>query len=259
MNTPANPSEPRPDEQADTAGASPVKSILKGLILLLVLVGGLAVIYLTPLRGYLTEVHRVSERLKHAGVAAPIVFVLAVAVLVAIGCPRLLLCPIGGLTFGFFWGLLWTQLGTILGFYATFLFVHWTGREFVLRKWPRLARFRPVVGRRGWLTVILVRQMPIGGFYINILLGLTPLRHSHFFLGTAIGILPEAIPATLIGSSASELSLGKSIAYVLIAVLCLVCVWILFGWFVRSSKLPAARFVRDAIRRAKEKQDGPEG
>ena len=73
-----------------------------------------------------------------------------------------------------------------------FLFVRWGGRDFVLCHWPRVGRLR---GRfhshSAALLVFAVRQLPISGLIINFLLGLSPIRHRHFLLGTAFGILPE--------------------------------------------------------------------
>jgi uncharacterized membrane protein YdjX (TVP38/TMEM64 family) len=157
-----------------------------------------------------------------------------VAVLVAVGVPRLLLCPIGGMAFGFWQGLLWAQLGTMLGYYATFLFVRWSGRDFILRKWPRLNRYTRFSRKNGMISVLLIRQLPITGFYINLLLGLIPLSHADFLLGTVIGILPAAVPATLVGSGASAFSSGESKLYTLLAIAAGIALWFLAGRLLGS-------------------------
>ena len=203
--------------------------VVKGVILLALLSAALAVVYFTPLKQFLTEGRHISERLQSAGWAAPAIFVVSVALLVAVGCPRLLLCPIGGMAFGFAWGLLWAQVGTLIGSYATFVFVQWGGRDFAMRKWPKLERLSHRVTRKGILQVMLVRQLPVGGVYINIMLGLTPLRHRDFLIGTLLGIMPEAIPATLIGAGATQTSFYKSLPYIVIAV----CVFMIVGLWVR--------------------------
>jgi len=143
------------------------------------------------------------------------------------------LCPIGGMAFGFWQGLLWAQLGTMLGYYATFLFVRWSGRDFILRKWPRLSHYTKFSREKGMISVLLIRLLPITGFYINLMLGLIPLSHADFLLGTVIGILPAAVPATLIGSGATAFSTGESKLYTLLAIAAGLAFWLLAGRILR--------------------------
>jgi len=213
----------------------------KAAIVLAVLLAALAVVYLTPLRTALSDVQEISLRLQAMGWSAAVPFTGGVAVLAAIGCPRLLLCPIGGMAFGFWWGLVWTQVGTMIGFYAMFLFVRWGGSEFAAKRWPKLDSLAHRVGRGGVLTVLLVRQMPVAGFYLNVLLGLMPLRHRHFLAGTFLGILPEAIPLTLLGAGASEGSFGKVVAYVVTAVVCFAAGGLGLRRLLKRSSLTEAR------------------
>jgi len=175
-----------------------------------------------------------SERLHGFGWAAPAIFVPSVALLVAVGVPRLLLCPIAGMAFGLFWGLVWTQAGTMLGYYATFLVVRAFGQDWVLQKWPRLKQFTRISRRNGIVTVLVIRQLPIAGFYVNYLLGLLPLSHRDFLVGTAVGILPEAIPATMVGSNALYISTNEGILYSVIVVAVFIVVWTVSGRLLRS-------------------------
>jgi uncharacterized membrane protein YdjX (TVP38/TMEM64 family) len=160
--------------------------------------------------------------------------------LVAAGMPRLLFCPIGGLAFGFWYGLLWTQVATLGGYYALFLFVRWGGGDFVLRHWPRVGRLKEHFhGHSAVLVVFAVRQLPISGLFINFLLGLSPIRHRHFLLGTAFGILPEAIPFTLVASGMFKLTGRNTPLYIAAGVGFLLLVCMALWYFSRHSKLLA--------------------
>jgi uncharacterized membrane protein YdjX (TVP38/TMEM64 family) len=222
-------------------------------VLLAVLLACLAAVYLTPLRQVLQQVNEINTKLHELGLMGPFAFVLGVAFLVAIGCPRLLLCPIGGLAFGFWEGFLWSQTGTILGFYAAFLFVRWGGQEIVRKRYPKTDHLARVFEESGFSAVLMLRLMPVAGFFVNIILGLTRLKHRDFFLGTLLGITPEAIPATLIGSGAAQSSLSMSARYVSIAILCLISVWVFLGWYVRFSKSKTADTLRKNISYATKK------
>ena len=200
----------------------------------ILLIGGSVLIFCLPqFREQFGRIHEISSYLVSMGWAAPLIFIPAVAVLVAVGVPRLLLCPIGGMAFGFWQGLLWAQLGTMLGYYATFLFVRWSGRDFILRTWPRLSRYTKFSRKKGMISVLLIRLLPITGFYINLMLGLIPLSHADFLLGTVIGILPAAVPATLIGSGATAFSTGESKLYTLLAIAAGLAFWLLAGRLLR--------------------------
>lgn len=226
--------------------------LLRALLLLLVLTGCLAVVYFTPLRDLLKRAPEISDYLKTLGWRAPVLFTAAVAVLTAVGVPRLLLCPIAGMAFLFYWGLLWSQIGTLMGFYATFLFVRWGGKAWIMRRWPRLDRLAHAVRGRGFTSVFLVRQLPLGGIYINILLGLTHVRHRDFLLGTLLGILPEAIPAVLLGASAKQVAIERIFIYFLIAVALFMLVALGVRHYLKRSQAPTAVLVREALNHKKE-------
>lgn len=212
----------------------------KPLILLLGLAIAMAVVYVTPIRGALGNVERVKSWLHSLGWMGPVVWMGIVFPLVAAGMPRLLFCPIGGLAFGFWYGLLWTQLSTLAGYYALFLFVRWGGQGFVLRHWPRMARLKDhLQGHSAAMMVFAVRQLPISGLLINFLLGLSPLRHRHFLLGTALGILPEAVPFTLVGSGLFEWTRRSTPFYTLAGIGLFFLISASVWYFTRHSRLLA--------------------
>ena len=252
--TPPAPEEPAPLPKNASAGekASFKRYLVKGLLFLAFLLAAQTILFFTPLRDVLHHIQEMSDRLQAMGWTAPLLFVPGVACLVLVGVPRLLLCPIGGMAFGFFPGLLWTQVGTIIGFYVTFLFVRWTGRDLFRRRRSTEGRPEPKKMARffeqgGILAVFLVRQMPLAGFYTNILLGFSPVKHRDFLVGTLFGILPEAVPATLIGAGILSVSPEECTRYILAAVAGLVVVWTGLGWYVRTSRSPAAVRIRAAF------------
>ena len=212
----------------------------KPLLMLLVVAAVFALAYLTPARMYFADIQTVKRWLISLGWMGPAAWMAIVFTLVAAGMPRLLFCPIGGLAFGFWHGLLWTQVATLVGYYALFLFVRWGGRDFVLRHCPRVGRFNGHFhGHSAALLVFAIRQLPISGLIINFLMGLSPIRHRHFLLGTAFGILPEAIPFTLVASGMVKLTSQNTPLYIAAAVAVLLLVCAALWYFSRHSKLLA--------------------
>ncbi len=210
----------------------------KPLIMLALVAAAFALVYFTPARGYFGNIQVVKFWLLSLGWVGPAVWMGIVFVLVAAGMPRLLFCPIGGLAFGFWYGLLWTQVATLAGYYVLFLFVRWGGQDFVLRHWPRVGQLRKRFhGHSAALVVFTVRQLPISGLIINFLLGLSPVRHSHFLIGTAFGILPAAIPFTLVASGMFKLTGRNTPLYMAAAVGIFLLVCTLLWYFSRRVKL----------------------
>lgn len=188
-----------------------------------------AALWFTPLREHLGKVREIKETLHGFGPLGRWVFAAGVALLVAFGVPRLLFCPIGGMAFGFAEGLAWTQAATLLGYYATFLFVRWGGRARVLRRHPGIAHAHEVLGMHPMINLFLIRQLPISGLLVNLFMGVTRIRHRHFLLGTLFGLLPEAIPLTLVGSSAGKFDPRLTLAYISVGVAALLLV-VLGSW-----------------------------
>ncbi|NJD08342.1 MAG: TVP38/TMEM64 family protein [Methylococcaceae bacterium] len=197
---------------------APSKStgIVSGTVFLAVIALG-AVAYLTPLRTWLAEGELIKQELTQLGIWAPLVFTIAAALLTAIGMPRLLLCSLGGLAFGFASGLLWTEVATVLGSYATFVFVRQRGSDYALTRFPRLQGFSRQLETKGIMAVILLRQLPMNGFYNNVFLGLTPVSHRDFLIGSLVGYLPLGLTACLIGAGLLQPDFSKSMQYLLLA------------------------------------------
>jgi len=228
----------------------------KPLIMLTVVVAAFALVYFTPAQKYFSDVQSVKYWLLSLGWVGPAVWMGIVYALVASGMPRLLFCPIGGLAFGFWYGLLWTQVATLGGYYTLFLFVRWGGQDFILRHWPRVGRFKEHFhGHSGALLVFAVRQLPISGLIINFLLALSPIRHRHFLIGTIFGILPQAIPFTLVASGMFKLTGRNTPLYVAAAVGLLLLICAALWYFMRHSKLLVE--LRDEIGAASERTGAP--
>ncbi len=202
-------------------------------VLLIVL---LSVVYLSPLRGYLGRLQEIRDTIRSFGVMAPVVLTLSIAGLVAIGFPRLVFCALAGMAMGFWWGLLWAQLGTLIGNYGLFLVARTGGGDWVRRYLAKRGRLAGLIREGGAVGVILARQLPVPGMLVNLAFGLLSIRHRDFLLGTLLGQLPEAIPCTLIGAGAVKASLGKSVGLIGLAVALAILVWVGLHWWVRRRR-----------------------
>jgi uncharacterized membrane protein YdjX (TVP38/TMEM64 family) len=202
----------------EKAQARSAHAALKIALLAAFVVGCVLLAHEPAVRDALTQWWPAGEDTAQQGWAAGLVFTGVVAVLVAVGVPRLALWSLAGVTFGLARGLLFAEAGTLLGSYAIFCFVRWAGRDVILRKWPVLDRYGQRLGRGGWAAVCLARIMPISSLVVNATLALTPVTHREFLLASAVGFLPEGVPAVLLGAAGRKLGQGlitRSIAYIL--------------------------------------------
>ena len=214
----------------------------------LVICALLAVAELSPLRSYLERWREVSEDLRSLGALAPLVVLAAVAVLVGVGFPRWPFCVIAGAALGFWSGLLWAQLGTLLGNYAVFLLVRLGSKDWALRYLSHRVKLHSVIRQEGISGVILARQMPLPGLLINLACGLVPLRQQDYLVGTMLGQLPLAIPCTLIGAGILQASFRKSLAVIGLAVAAAVLAWMGLRLLLRTQSPatdPALKVLRE--------------
>lgn len=208
--------------------------------LLIAVIGCSLLIYSLPLKDVLNRSHEIKSWLAVTGYAAPAVFTLAAALLTAIGMPRLLLCSLAGVVFGFTWGFVLSHFGTVLGAYMTFIFARWSGREFVQKKFPRIIALSQATQARGWRSVLFMRQLPISGLYNDILLGVSTVSHWDFWIGSALGFLPLGVTATLIGAGAIQADLSHLAQYVGIAAGAFLLLTLSLKWILaqRQGKSP---------------------
>jgi len=218
-------------------------------VMAVVLAGALVAFYFSPARAWLADHHAVRRTLDSLGVWSYPACVIGVAVLVICGAPRLLLAAIGAMALGFWWGLLLTQFGALLGYYAVFCFVRWGGRDWVLRRWPALCRLADRLQRHGVAGVFLVRLVPVHGSLTNLCLGLSNVKHRQFLVGSALGLLPEAVPVALVGAGLVRGSVMDALPYLAAAAIASAVLWVAGAYVIRAVRRSRAGelLVSDAV------------
>ncbi len=102
-------------------------------------------------------------------------------------------------------------IGNVLGAVAAFYIGRYLFREYlsdkVLPKYPRVKEFDQKIAKKGMLTVIAIRLIPVFPFnIINYLLGITCVRAKDYILGTAIGLIPGTAAFVVLGKGLGALS-----------------------------------------------------
>jgi len=202
----------------EEAGRSLSKENRKVLLLVLVVGSFMTCANFTPMRAWITNVQTWKGYVSEMGWKADGMFCLACAASVLIGIPRLPLCAAAGLIFGFAEGLSISLLGSTVGSYGAFVMSRHGARGAVsarIENWPWLVRMleKPSFGRVFW-----VRQLMVPGIVLNVLLGVTTVKHSVFLIGTLLGHLPLNITFSLVGSGLGKDSLSETLTQLLAAI-----------------------------------------
>ena len=203
------------------------------ILLCVVLVAAVAIVQLSPVGALVRDVERVRAAMGRMGAWAYPACLVGSAVLIGCGFPRLVLCGVASAVLGVGWGLGLTQGGALLGYYAVFCFVRWGGGEWVIQRRPRLRAVANTIQDQGVAGVVLARQIPLHGTLINLCLGLSRVKHRHFLIGTAIGLLPEAVPVALVGAGLVKGSMKDSVGMIGLAALVMCGVWLTGAYLLR--------------------------
>lgn len=205
--------------EAETDPRKEAKKLLYWAVGVSILVGAL---HFTPLKQWLADAQNLKTKIDGYGWRAHMCFMLASALGIALGVPRLALCGLGGMLFGFCEGFLVSQFAGVIGAYGAFLLTRfWGPREWVRQKLAQSERIRAVLGKPTVGTIFVTRQLPVPGMVPNVLLGVLETGHLTFLAGTFLGYLPSNIPVALFGSSMGKESLGKAISQVSLSMLAL--------------------------------------
>lgn len=198
------------------AAATQGKKKLLGLALavtLFIILG-----HYTPLRAWMLNVQAWKSYIRDVGPLAHVGFVFACAVAVMAGIPRLPLCGMAGLAFGFSKGLILSLSGSVLGSYLVFLLTRVGFKNTKIHKAKESRWLKELLAKPTLMRVFWMRQLMLPGVALNVLLGISGVSHHLFLLGTLIGYLPLNVTMTLVGSGLGKNALTESVTQILLAV-----------------------------------------
>lgn len=144
----------------------------------------------------------IDSQVRGRGLAGELLFVGVGALVTAVGFPRLVVAFLGGYAFGAMLGTTLAVAATVGGCVATFAYARLLGRELVAHRYPqRIQRADLFLRDNPLLMAVVVRSMPVGNNLLTTLIaGVTSVRPLPFFVGSAIGYIPQNAAFALAGS-----------------------------------------------------------
>ncbi len=179
---------------------------------------------------------------------APLVVLLAYTPACAVLFPRPLITLLGVAAFGPWHGFAYAMTGILIACGITYAVGMKMHRHTVRRlARGRLNRLSQVMRRRGVLAMAAVRLVPLAPFaVVNVVAGAIHLRPRDFMLGSALGVLPGTLVATVFGDQLiSGLKDPRSIDLWLVVALViamLAATWLMRRWlFSKTSDIHGSR------------------
>jgi len=173
-----------------------------------IILRGLLVIVALVVVGYLLQdvldQQWVDARIRDRGVAGELLFVLVCSLLGSIGLSRQVVAFLGGYAFGLTRGFTLAMLAVVVACIITFTVSRFLLRSFLWQHFS--ARIRQVDGflhDNTFTMAVLIRLLPLGSnWMVNIAAGVSGVRSLPFFLGSALGYVPQMLIFALVGSGA---------------------------------------------------------
>ena len=181
------------------------KAKIKGLLLVLFLVGVIILFRLTPLKEIITP-ERIKSMIAGFGPWAPVFFIVSYATGVCLFLPALLFTTVGAVHFGPYWGFLYNEIGALLGAAIAFNFSRFLGRDFAAGLiGARLQKYDNNIARNGFATVLYLRLIFFPFTPLNFGMALTSISFKDFFLGTLFGIMAGGFVLTFFIANLAEI------------------------------------------------------
>jgi len=146
------------------------------------------------------------QAIEDAGALAPVVFIVAYAILTILLFPGIIPAVAAGAVFGVLAGTVLSLVGATIGAVGAFLLGRKLGRKDVERvAGRRMRRLDGWIGRRGFMAVLYARLLPVAPFNVlNYVAGVTSVGTRDYVLATAIGMVPGTFLHVALGSTLSD-------------------------------------------------------
>ena len=175
-----------------------VRFIFRGLLVMVILV------LITWLLKDVLDQDWIDAQVRANGVAGVLLFVLVCCLLGSIGLSRQVIAFLGGYAFGFSQGFLLSMVAVVGACITTFYIARLLLRTYLEKQFSaRIQQVDSFLRENTFTMALLVRLLPLGSnWMINIAAGVSSVKKLPFFLGSALGYIPQMLVFSLVGSGA---------------------------------------------------------
>jgi len=170
--------------------------IFRGLLVMVILV------LITWLLKDVLDQGWVDTQVRDKGAAGVLLFVLVCCLLGSVGLSRQVIAFLGGYAFGFSQGVMLSMVAVVAACITTFYVSRTLLRAYLENRFSaRIQQIDAFLHENTFTMALLVRLLPLGSnWMINIAAGGSSVRKYPFFLGSALGYIPQMLIFSLLGS-----------------------------------------------------------
>jgi uncharacterized membrane protein YdjX (TVP38/TMEM64 family) len=164
----------------------------------------------------------IDRDIRNSGWQGALYFAAIGTLMTACGAPRQLLAFLGGYAFGVSLGFVYSTLATVLGCVSAFYVSKLLIRPIIRKKFNKQAVYiNHFLSKQATRKTIIIRLLPVGSNVLtNLIAGTSSVKPSAFFIGSAIGYMPQMLVFALLGKGlliGSEWKIVSSIVLLLIS------------------------------------------
>jgi len=183
-------------------------------IWLLALIVGLICLVLawrwTSLSAWL-DADQLVARLRQSGTGlGPLAAIAYVALASVLAIPLGVIIIVSALAFGPWFGIVYAITGSCIGAAINYMVGRYLGHEALRRiGGARINRLSTRLAKRGVLSVVIVRMLPIAPFaVVNLVAGATHIQFLDFLVGTFLGMIPGGVILAFFADQIGSIVLG---------------------------------------------------
>jgi uncharacterized membrane protein YdjX (TVP38/TMEM64 family) len=199
--------EPGGRAAAVTARRHPLldpRILLRGLVLIATLVAVGVLLELVGIKS-MFDSHWVDAEIRGKGLWGEALFLLVGAGFTALGLPRQMVAFLGGYAFGLGIGTGLALVATLVGAYVTFQYARFMGRDVLARRFPgKIKKIDDFLSGSPMSMALALRLSPFSSNMVsNVAAGVSGVKPLPFFVGSALGYLPQTVVFALLGGGMS--------------------------------------------------------
>lgn len=178
------------------------KTLIGQVIKPLCMVFGIVIVLLLARYFHGFDLFLNDHTLLRRGIKGPLIFLSIAIIMCMVGFPRQLVCLTAGVVYGFWLGIFYATIATVIGALLAYNWARWLGREWGKKylSHAKLKKIHHFIQTNPFHTVLICRLMPVGSsVLLNTMAGIVGISVMPFICATFLGSFPQTVVFVLLG------------------------------------------------------------
>lgn len=178
------------------------KTLIGQVIKPLCMVFGIVIVLLLARYFHGFDLFLNDHTLLRRGIKGSLIFLSIAIIMCMVGFPRQLVCLTAGVVYGFWLGIFYATIATVIGALLAYNWARWLGREWGKKylSHAKLKKIHHFIQTNPFHTVLICRLMPVGSsVLLNTMAGIVGISVMPFICATFLGSFPQTVVFVLLG------------------------------------------------------------